>query len=77
MAAARTIVDAGSVTVIAAATHPLGGETTVIALCPALAAAGRWPALDVAGTWTMRPDHLVGEWRATEIARQRAQALGS
>src|SRR5690606_16446872 len=32
LAAARNIVDGGSLTVIATATEPLGGETTVVAL---------------------------------------------
>jgi transcription termination factor Rho len=76
MAAARSLADGGSVTVIAAATRPIGGETTVVSLSPALAAGGRWPAIDPAHSWTMRPELLVGEWRAEEIARARVQALG-
>jgi transcription termination factor Rho len=75
MAAARALDGAGSVTVIAAASRPVGGETTVVSLSPALAAAGRWPALDLTHTWTMRAELLVGDVRAQELARSRAQAL--
>ena len=45
LAAARNLADGGSLTIIATATRPFGGETTVIALDPALAAhrtARRW-----------------------------------
>jgi transcription termination factor Rho len=59
LAAARKIVDGGSLTVIATASGPLGGETTVIALDQRLAAAGEFPAVDRAGTWTMRAELLV------------------
>jgi transcription termination factor Rho len=59
LAAARKIVDGGSLTVIATASEPLGGETTVIALDPRSAAAGEFPAVDRAGTWTMRAELLV------------------
>ena len=50
LAAARNIKDGGSLTVIATAPAPLGGETTVVALDAALAALGRFPALDLAGS---------------------------
>ena len=43
LGAARNIVDGGSVTVIATASAPLGGETTVIALDVALTSAGALP----------------------------------
>jgi transcription termination factor Rho len=59
LAAARKIVDGGSLTVIATASEPLGGETTVIALEPRLAAAGELPGVDRAKTWTMRAELLV------------------
>jgi transcription termination factor Rho len=75
VASARRIVDGGSVTVVATASAPLGGETTVIALDALQAAAGRFPAVDVAGSWTIRPELLVGEDGAQAIARIRAQAL--
>ena len=47
LAAARNIADGGSLTVIATAPEPIGGETTVIALDPVLASTGRFPALDL------------------------------
>ena len=50
LGAARNIADGGSLTVIAAAPAPLGGETTVIALDGALTAMGRFPALDLAAS---------------------------
>jgi transcription termination factor Rho len=77
LAAARKLVDGGSLTVIATAAMPLGGETTVIALDPRLAAAGRYPAIDLAASWTMRPELLVGESAAEAIGRARADALGA
>ncbi len=75
LASARKIADGGSLTVIATASAPLGGETTVIALDAALAGAGRFPAVDVGASWTIRPELLVGEDGAQAIARMRAQAL--
>jgi transcription termination factor Rho len=75
LASARKIVDRGSLTVIATASAPLGGETTVIALDALLAGAGRFPAVDVGASWTIRPELLVGEDGAEAIARMRAQAL--
>jgi transcription termination factor Rho len=71
LAAARKIVDGGSVTVIATAAKPLGGETTVIALDPAMARAGQFPALDLNASGTIRVERLVGEEGAAEIARAR------
>jgi transcription termination factor Rho len=75
LASARKIVDGGSLTVIATSSAPLGGETTVIALDALLAAAGRFPALDVGASATIRPELLVGEDGAETIARMRTQAL--
>ena len=77
LATARKLVDGGSLTVIATASAPVGGETTVIALDPRLAAAGRYPAIDLAASWTMRPELLVGESAAEAIGRARAEALGA
>ena len=68
LGAARKVIDGGSVTVIATASAPLGGETTVIALDPVRATAGQFPAIDLARSWTMRPDLLVGESGAEAIA---------
>jgi transcription termination factor Rho len=73
LAAARNIVDGGSVTVIATASAPIGGETTVIALDVALTSAGRFPALDLAASGTMRPELLVGAAGAEAIAKTRAE----
>ncbi|MDX6696935.1 MAG: transcription termination factor Rho [Solirubrobacteraceae bacterium] len=76
LAAARNLVDGGSLTVIATATEPLGGETTTIVLHPALAAARRFPALDLASSGTTRPELLVGEEGVEAIARARSETLG-
>jgi transcription termination factor Rho len=76
LAAARDINDGGSLTVIATAETPVGGETTVIALDPAMTSTGRFPALDLVESGTLRPELLVGEAGADAIAQARAQALG-
>ena len=76
LAAARAIVDGGSLTVIAAATQPVGGETTVVVLDPALASTGRFPAIDVVASGSLKPELLVGEGGAEAIARARAEKLG-
>jgi transcription termination factor Rho len=73
LGAARNIVDGGSVTIIATASAPIGGETTVIALDVALTSAGRFPALDLAESGTMRPELLVGAAGADAIAKTRAE----
>jgi transcription termination factor Rho len=75
LAAARAIVDGGSVTVIATASEPVGGETTVVALDRALSSTGRFPALDLVASGTLRPELLVGEQGAEAIAQARASAL--
>ncbi len=77
LAAARNLREGGSLTVIATAVEPVGGETTVIALDAALAAAGRQPILDLAASGTLRPELLVGEDGAAAIAKARAAALDS
>jgi transcription termination factor Rho len=68
LAAARAIVDGGSVTVIATATAPLGGETTVIGLDAARTQARSFPAVDLAASGTLRPELLVGEAGAEALA---------
>jgi transcription termination factor Rho len=73
LAAARNLRDGGSLTVIATAARPLGGETTVIALDPALADSGL-PLLDLATSGTLKPELLVGEDGAKAIAKARAEA---
>jgi transcription termination factor Rho len=73
-AAARNIVDGGSLTVIATASEPIGGETTVIKLDAGLVATGRFPALDIVASGVLRPELLVGEAGAQAIARARSVA---
>ncbi|MGH2911480.1 MAG: Rho termination factor N-terminal domain-containing protein, partial [Solirubrobacteraceae bacterium] len=74
LAAARNILDGGSLTILATATKPFGGETTVIALDAVLAGTGKLPALDLVHSGTLKPELLVGEDGATEIVRARAAA---
>ncbi len=59
LGAARNLTDNGSLTVIATAAAPIGGETTVIALDRGQAAAGQFPALDLQTTGTVRADLLA------------------
>jgi transcription termination factor Rho len=73
LAAARNLRDGGSLTIIATAASPLGGETTVIALDPALASTGG-PPLDLIASGTVRAELLVGADGAAAIARARADA---
>jgi transcription termination factor Rho len=75
LAAARNLREAGSLTLIATASEPVGGETTVIALDSALASTGREPILDLLASGTLRAELLVGEDGAQAIARARAAAL--
>jgi transcription termination factor Rho len=75
LAAARKLREGGSLTVIATAAEPLGGESTVIALDVALTSTGRQPILDLAASGTLRPELLVGEDGATAILKARAEAM--
>jgi len=75
LAAARNIVDGGSLTVIATATKPIGGETTVIAFDRAKTVSGRFPAIDLGASGTLRPELLVGQPGAEAIAEAQATAL--
>ena len=68
-------MDGGSLTVIATARAPLGGETTVIALDAALASTAQHPILDLANSGTLKPELLVGDEGAEAIARARAVAV--
>jgi transcription termination factor Rho len=74
LAAARAIVDGGSLTVIATTSGPLGGETTVIGLDATRTAARNFPALDLRASGTLRPELLVGDAGADAIAAARAEA---
>jgi transcription termination factor Rho len=75
LASARNIEGGGSLTVIASAAEPLGGETTVIALDPVLTSTRRFPAVDLIASGTIRPELLVGEAGAEAIARARIEAV--
>jgi transcription termination factor Rho len=75
LAAARNLRDGGSLTVIATAGEPLGGETTVIALDVALTSTGRQPILDLLHSGTLKPELLVGEDGAQAITQARAAAM--
>ncbi len=75
LAGARNLVEGGSLTLIATATRPLGGESTVIALDVTLTSTGRIPALDLAASGVVRPELLVGEDGAAAITKARASAL--
>ena len=77
LAAARNLRDAGSLTIIATAARPFGGESTVIALDVTLTSTGRRPILDLLGSGTLKPELLVGEDGARAIAQARATALES
>jgi transcription termination factor Rho len=77
LAAARNVVDGGSLTIIATAAAPVGGETTIIALDRTLTRTGRFPALDLVNSGTLRPELLVGDAGADAIAQARAQSLGA
>jgi transcription termination factor Rho len=77
LGAARNIVDGGSLTIIATAPLPFGGESTVVALDSTLTALRHFPALDLAGSGTLRADALVGEAGADAIAKARVEAAGS
>jgi transcription termination factor Rho len=77
LAAARNLREGGSLTLIATATRPLGGESTVIALDVALTSTGRQPILDLAASGTIRPELLVGDDGAAAILKARADALDS
>jgi transcription termination factor Rho len=75
LAAARNLREGGSLTVIATALQPLGGESTVIALDVALTSTGRQPILDLAASGTLKPELLVGDDGAKAITQARASAL--
>jgi transcription termination factor Rho len=74
LAGARNLAEGGSLTVIATASRPFGGETTVIALDVALTSTGRLPALDLVNSGTVKPELLVGEDGAEAITKARAAA---
>jgi len=76
LAAARRIPDGGSLTVVATAAGPLGGETTLVALDMALAGERRFPAVNLLASRTLRPELLVGEAGAQAIAEAVREQAG-
>jgi transcription termination factor Rho len=74
LATARNITGGGSLTIVATAPEPVGGETTVIALDVALASTQVFPALDLPRSGSLRPERLVGDDGATAIATARSEA---
>ena len=73
LAAARNIAGGGSLTIVATAPAPLGGETTVVWLDAALTGLGRFPAVDLERSGTLRAERLVGDAGAEAITRARAE----
>ncbi len=74
LAGARKVTDGGSLTVIATASAPFGGETTVIALDENLTRAASYPAVKLPESGTLRADLLVGDKAAKTIAKAVAEA---
>lgn len=70
LAAARNLKDSGSVTIIATAPAPIGGETTIIALN----ASGGGARFDLAGSSTLKAELLVGPEGAKAIEEAKAKA---
>jgi transcription termination factor Rho len=77
LGAARNLADGGSLTIVATAPAPLGGETTVVALDAHLTALRRFPALDLVASGTLRPELLVGDAGGDAIAKARADAAAT
>jgi transcription termination factor Rho len=75
LASARRLADGGSLTVIATASRPVGGETTVVGLDLAHAPVGAPLPVSPALSWTTRAELLVGEKQAEKLAKARARAL--
>jgi transcription termination factor Rho len=76
LAAARNIPDGGSLTMIATAPGPIGGETTIVALDMLLAGERRFPAVNLHASRTLRPELLVGEAGAQAIAEAVREQAG-
>jgi transcription termination factor Rho len=76
LAAAKKIEGSGSLTIIATASKPFGGESTVIALDAVRGGIGGFPVLDLLQSGTLRPDALVGEDGAHAIVNARASLIG-
>ncbi len=80
LVAARNLRDGGSLTILATATRPLGGETTVIALDPELARRRRAtarpdPQRHPAGGAARRPGRREGDRRRSRRRRRAPRGL--
>jgi transcription termination factor Rho len=73
LAAARNVRDGGSLTIIATAEHPIGGETTVVVFDQARVACGHLPAVDPIVSGTIRAELLVGVEGYQAIAKARSE----
>ncbi|MGI8801697.1 MAG: Rho termination factor N-terminal domain-containing protein [Solirubrobacteraceae bacterium] len=74
LAAARNVRSGGSLTVIATAERPFGGETTVVAFDAERVARGHLPAIDPIVSGTLRAELLVGLDGYQAIAKARSKA---
>ncbi len=74
LAAGRNVRDGGSLTVIATAERPYGGETTVVCFDAARVARGHLPAIDPIASGTLRAELLVGLDGYQAIAKARSKA---
>jgi transcription termination factor Rho len=72
VAAGRNLAAGGSLTVIATAPAPVGGETTVVVFDPYAIARGEFPAVELKESGTLRPELLVGEAGAAAIRAANA-----
>jgi transcription termination factor Rho len=77
LASGRNLREGGSLTVIATASEPLGGETTLIALEESPTGGAGQPIVDLARSGTLRVELLVGDASAKEIAKARGKAARS
>ena len=75
LAAAKFVPSAGSLTVVAVAKAPLGGETTVVGFDQTLAAAGKFPSIRVRTSSTLRPDLLVDGRALKALQKAHSDAI--
>ncbi|HEY5197453.1 MAG TPA: Rho termination factor N-terminal domain-containing protein [Solirubrobacteraceae bacterium] len=73
LAAARNVRDGGSLTIIATAERPIGGETTVVVFDQARVACGTLPAVEPIASGTIRAELLVGLEGYQAIAKARSE----
>lgn len=65
----------GSLTVAVVSRAPLGGETTVVTFDQAVAAAGKFPSIDVRESSTMRPELLLDPRSLKSLQKAHADAV--